>query len=180
MKSVIFCSLGTCWLPAANVLSATSQILWPLASTSCDSFQLQMASLWPLKYCGLWPQQTVTASSSKWPLCDISNIVAFDFNKLWWFLVANGISATSQILWPLALTNSGDFLLQMASLQLLKYSELWLQQTVVASSCKWPICDLSNIVAFGFNKLWLLLAANDLSATSQILWTLASTNFGGF
>ena len=55
----------------------------------------------------------------------------------------------------------------MASLQPLKYCKLWLQQTVAASSCKWPLCNLSNILNIGFNKLWRLPAANGLYVTSQ-------------
>ena len=40
-------------------------VLWPLATTNCVDLWPQIASLWSLKRCGLWPQQTVLVSSRK-------------------------------------------------------------------------------------------------------------------
>ena len=38
--------------------------------------------------------------------------------------------------------------------------------------------DFLNVVAIGHNKLWQPLAVNRLSVTSQMLWPLATTNYG--
>ena len=39
--------------------------------------------------------------------------------------------------------------------------------------------EFSNVVAFGHNKLWRLVAANSLFMTLKMLWTSAITIYGG-
>ena len=39
--------------------------------------------------------------------------------------------------------------------------------------------DFLNDVAFGHKELWQTLVADSLSVTSQMLWHLATTNYGG-
>ena len=39
--------------------------------------------------------------------------------------------------------------------------------------------DFLNGVAFGHKELWQTLVAYSLSVTSQMLWHLATTNYGG-
>ena len=39
-------------------------------------------------------------------------------------------------------------------------------------------CKFSNVVAFGHNKLWRLVAANSLFVTLKMLWTSATTIYG--
>ena len=40
-------------------------------------------------------------------------------------------------------------------------------------------CDFSNVMTFNYNKLWRPPIANRFSVTSQRLWPLATTNYGG-
>ena len=50
---------NTLWFPlSANSLSVTSQMLCPLATTTCGGHWLQIASLWPLKCYVPRPQQS--------------------------------------------------------------------------------------------------------------------------
>ena len=51
------------WLPtAANSLSGTVQMFWPLATTSCGDLRPRIASLELFKCFDLWPQRTVVTS----------------------------------------------------------------------------------------------------------------------
>ena len=39
--------------------------------------------------------------------------------------------------------------------------------------------DITSVVALGHNELWRPSAANKPSVTSQMLWPMATTNYGG-
>ena len=55
--------------------------------------------------------------------------------------------------------------------QLLWFQAQW---TVVAVGCKYPLCDYSNVVSFGYNELWRQRTASSLSVISQseLLWPM--------
>jgi len=63
-------------------------------------------------------------------------------------------------------------------LWLLKCCFLWPQQTMAAPIHKYPLCDFSNVVSCGHNKLWLPPSTNTLSVTSQMFFPVATTNYG--
>ena len=73
------------------------------------------------------------AVSYKQPPCDYLNVLAFGYNKLCQSQTKNSLPVTTQMLCPLATTNCVSLRLQTASLWLLKWCGLWLQQTVASS-----------------------------------------------
>ena len=66
--------------------------------------------------------------------CDLSIVVAFWHNELWWPPAANSLSVTSQVLWPLATTNCGSWRPQMVALHCgINLATKWpIWQTLVA------------------------------------------------
>ena len=76
---------------------------------NCGDLRHQIASLWPLKCCSIWPQQTTVSLGS------------------------NSLFVTTQMLWPLVTMNCGVLKHQIASLWPLKCYSIWPQQTMVSS-----------------------------------------------
>ena len=59
---------------------------------------LLLSSLWVVSEC-------YQSNAAIW---DLSIVVAFGHNELWWPEAANRVSVISQVLWPSAITNSGS------------------------------------------------------------------------
>ena len=92
-----------------NSPSVNSQMLRSLVTMNCDGRRAWISSLWTLKCCGLWSQWTVIAEGHEFPLCELSNVVAFGHNELWWPKDTNCLSVNSQMLWSLSRTNCGSY-----------------------------------------------------------------------
>ena len=60
----------------------------------------------PLLLCSLWVVSECCQSNAA--ISDLSIVVAFGHNELWWPEAANRVSVISQVLWPSAITNSGS------------------------------------------------------------------------
>ena len=58
-------SMATTCVVNLVLLSVNFQLLWPSATANYGSRRPQIESLWPLKCCGLWPQQKVAAEGRK-------------------------------------------------------------------------------------------------------------------
>ena len=135
-----------------------------LDTTNYCSHWLQIAFLWPLKYCGLWPQQIMMDTDCKYPLCDISSVLGFSHN-IW------DVRERLFILWLEA-----DSVL----------SGCWTKGMISIVSTKWLLDHLllymvnrfysfSNVVALGHKKLYWSAFTNSLSVSLQMLWPSAMT-----
>ena len=67
--------------PAVNSLFVVSQMLWPLATMNSGVLWPQIAFLWPLKCCVLWPQRTVAAYCCESKLCQDKQSLIWVSNK---------------------------------------------------------------------------------------------------
>ena len=98
------------------------QVFWPL---------------WLFKCCGLWLHWTVVTSVREYPLCNLSNVVAFGHNKLKFL----NTSVKKQRFWGdnafasyVVTTNCSGFQVQIASLWLIKCCNIWPQWSVANSN----------------------------------------------
>ena len=145
-NAVVFGNSKLCHPLSTKSLSVTSQMLWPFSTANCVMLFPWRASQWPLKCCGLWQQQSVTASVHEEPLSDLSNAVAFGNSKLWHPHSTKSLSVTSQMLWSSATASCGILYPRRASQWPLKCYGLLQQQTMASSVHEEPLSDLSNAV----------------------------------
>ena len=87
------------WPLAMNSLYVTSQMLWPLATMNWSDLWSWIASMWLLKCCGLWLNQTGAPTFGELPLGDLSNVVAFGHNEMFGIcrIHARSIPPTTQL-----------------------------------------------------------------------------------
>ena len=120
--------LHRCYTWPFTIVATTFRMLQPSSTTKYNSLLPQIASLYSLKCCCIWPQQIVAAFGSEMQSQD---------NKL-------------QVFWS-PYTQSDH-------LVMLQFRMLQPSSTTKYDSHKQHLYILSNDVVFGHNKLWQPLA----------------------
>ena len=115
------------WQPSAlNSLYVTSQIFWHLATTNCSSLWPWIASLWPIKCCGLCPQRSVAAIGLKMVQCNC---------------LVNG--QFMNLVVPKVSCNGGCDV--SCCTKLFSGMHFYHSNTVTISGHEWPFCDSLNV-----------------------------------
>ena len=107
-------------------------------------WMIQIASLWTLKCCCLWPQWTVVIEGHEFPLCELSNIAVFGHNELWLLNDTNSPFVNSQMLLSLATMNNGGRMTNSLSVNIQIFLSL---ATMNCGSFdnEGSLCDLLNV-----------------------------------